>query len=493
MRPPPTVGDDLRGHVQSSGDTLRGAQVGNLRIRRGRRTSQEITIRRPIVRQPRRPGVLLLIVGFVVLIVVGTALLMLPVASESREGAPFLRALFTATSAVCVTGLAVIDTRDTWSAFGEAVIMLLIQLGGLGFMTSATLLLMVFGRRVSVSQRVTTGEVAGQLGAIPVQLLVRRIVLATLAIEAAGAAVLIGSFAVHDGALGLEQIWRGLFTAVSAFNNAGFDIEGGGRSLTEYGSNPGVLGGAALLTFLGGIGYAVWSEAWRTRGWRRLQLNTKIVLSTSAVLILVGAVVMLGSEAVAPGMLHNMPLAQSVPVAIFESIYARTSGFTAFSLAEAHDETLLVLIALMFIGGASGSTAGGVKMNTFTVLFFTIIASVRGDEHVKAFNREISWRQVNCALSVALLSVAIVAFITFMLAIMTDAPFIVVLFEVVSAFATCGLSVNFTGTLDGMSQWLLIVTMFIGRLGPLTFAIAIAERFERHNRLRYAQGEINIG
>ncbi len=158
MRPPPTVGDDLRGHVQSSGDTLRGAQVGNLRIRRGRRTSQEITIRRPIVRQPRRPGVLLLIVGFVVLIVVGTALLMLPVASESREGAPFLRALFTATSAVCVTGLAVIDTRDTWSAFGEAVIMLLIQLGGLGFMTSATLLLMVFGRRVSVSQRVTTGE-----------------------------------------------------------------------------------------------------------------------------------------------------------------------------------------------------------------------------------------------------------------------------------------------------------------------------------------------
>lgn len=479
--------------MQSSGDTRRGAQPGNLRIRRGRRTSQEITIRRVEIQRPRRPGVLYLIGGFLALILIGTALLMLPIASESREAAPFMRALFTATSAVCVTGLVVVDTRETWSTFGEVVIMLLFQLGGLGFMTSATLLLIVLRRRVSMSQRITTSETAGQLGAVPLPILIRRIVLVTLAIEAVGFALLIPSFAIHDGALGREQIWRALFTAVSAFNNAGFDIEGGGRSLSAYGQNPGVLGVVAALTFLGGIGYAVWWDVWHHPRWSALQLNTKIVLSTSVVLIPLGAVVMLGSEAFTPGMLYHLPLTESVPVTLFESVYARTSGFTAFDLSRAHDETALVLIALMFIGGASGSTAGGVKVNTFTVLFFTIISSTRGNEHVTAFNREIPWRQVNRALSVALLSVAIVATITFLLAIMTEAPFIVVMFEVVSAFATCGLSMGFTGTLDELPQGLLTVTMFIGRLGPLTFALALAERFERSQRLRYPESDVNIG
>ncbi len=479
--------------MQSSGDARRGSQPGNLRIHRGRRTSQEITIRRPVVRRPRRPGVLLLLAGFLLLIAVGTLLLMLPIASETGTAAPFMRAFFTATSAVCVTGLVVTDTRETWSLFGEIVIMVLFQLGGLGFMTSATLLLMVFHRRISLSQRISTGEVAGQLSGLSIRELVKRIVLVTLAIEAVGWVLLTPSFAAHDGAFGLEQVWRGLFTAVSAFNNAGFDIEGGGRSLTAYGANPAVLGVVALLTFLGGLGYAVWWDVWRNRHWRRLQMNTKIVLSTSAVLIFAGAVVIGGSEALAPGMLHDVPLTQSIPISVFESVFARTSGFTAFSLATAHDETLLALIALMFIGGASGSTAGGVKMNTFTVLFFTIIASVRGGEHVNAFGREIPWRQVNRALSVALLSVAAVVGATFLLAMMTDAPLMPAMFEVVSAFATCGLSMDFTSGLGAAPQALLIVTMFVGRLGPLTFALALAERFERRERLRYAEAEINIG
>lgn len=479
--------------MQSSGDTRRGAQPGNLRVRRSRRTSQEITIRRVEIRRPRRPGVLLLIAGFLFLILAGTALLMLPIASESRQGASFMQALFTATSAVCVTGLAVMDTRESWSLFGEIVILALIQLGGLGFMTSATLLLLLLRRRVSMSQQITTGDAAGQFGAVSVPALVRRIILATLGIEAVGVVFMVAAFAIADGQLGTNQWWRGMFTAVSAFNNAGFDIEGGGTSLIRHAGNPMILGGAAVLTFLGGVGYAVWWDVWRTRGWQRLQLNTKIVLATSAALIAAGAAVIMGNEALTPGMLEQEPLAKAFLISVAESVYARTSGFTAMDLSLVHDETALAIIALMFIGGASGSTAGGIKVNTFTVLWVTIVASVRGEEHVHAYGREVSWRQVNRALSVALLSLAVVAGGSFLLAVTTNTSLVRVMFEVVSAFATCGLSMNLTSELNDMSRGIVIALMFIGRLGPLTFAFALAERFQRRERLRYAEAEISIG
>ncbi|MEX2447066.1 MAG: potassium transporter TrkG [Dehalococcoidia bacterium] len=479
--------------MQSGGVPRQGSRVGNVRVQRGRRRSQVIDVKRVRIQRPRRPGVLLLILGFLVMIVVGTALLSLPFASAEGTRVPFMTALFTATSAVCVTGLVVADTRETWSPFGQAVIITLIQAGGLGFMTSATLLLMVLGRRLSLRQRMTAGAAAGQIGTMQIGALIRRVVMMTFAVEGVGAAVLVGAFTLHDSAFGLEQLWRGVFTAISAFNNAGFDLEGGGTSLQGYVGNPLVLGSIGVMAFIGATGYAVWWDIWRQRRWRSLQLNTKIVLATSLSLTALSTVVILLSEAVTPGLLHDAPLGEAVEIAALESVYARTSGFTAIDLSLAHDETLLVIIALMFIGGASASTAGGIKINTFTVLFFTIVSSARGDEHVHAFGREIPWRQVNRALSVALLAVALLFVTTFFLAVTTELPLLPVMFEAVSAFATCGLSLGVTGTLDSMSQGIVILAMFVGRLGPLTFALALAERFERRDRFRYPEAEINIG
>ncbi len=480
--------------MHSGGIQRRGEQLGNVRIRRGRRRRQIIQIRRLEISRPRRSGVTALIVGFLLLIVAGTALLMLPFASQAPGSAGFLRSLFTATSAVCVTGLAVVDTRDYWTPFGQVVILALVQLGGLGFMTSATLLLLVFGRRISVSQRELAGQSTGSLTRDSVRVVVRRILLATLMFEGVGFVLLATLFTIDTGRLGGDELWRALFTSISAFNNAGFDIEGGGRSLSHFAEQPLVLWTIAVIATAGATGYAVWWDLKAARGWAQLHLNTKMVIATSAVLFVigtaVGAVALLVGESANPA---SLAWWQSFLVAGAESVYARTSGFTAFSLGAYDPGALLVLMALMFIGGASGSTAGGIKLTTFSALGFAIIASVRGDDHVHAFGREIPWRQINRALAVALLSVAIVFISTFFLLLVQEGDFIDLLFEVVSAFATCGLSTGLTSALNPAGQIIIIVTMFVGRLGPLTVALALAERFRRPSRLRYPEAELNIG
>ena len=479
--------------MHSGGIQQRGDQIGNVRVRRGRRRSQVIQVRRLRIVRPKHPGVLILILGFLALIAVGTVLLMLPISSRPEGSAGLLRSLFTATSAVCVTGLAVVDTRDYWTPFGQVVIVALIQLGGLGFMTSATLLLLVFGRRVSLGHRMTTGETTGSLGASAIRTIIRRVILMTVGVELAGAVGLLLFFSIDRQSLGVDEAWRALFTAVSAFNNAGFDIEGGGASLIGYQQNPFILGIVALLTFIGSTGYAVWWDVFHAKRWDRMSLNTKIVLLTSAALIVIGAMMIFATEAFAGGALSHLAKPHAAFSALVESIYSRTSGFTSFDLGQARPDTLLFIAGLMFIGGASASTAGGVKVNTFSALFFAIVASIRGDEHVNAFGREIPWRQINRALSVALLSVAIVFASTFLLSFSHDADFIRILFEVVSAFATCGLSAALTPTLNEPGQLIVIVTMFVGRVGPLTIALALAERLGRPNRLRYPEAELNIG
>lgn len=479
--------------MHSGGQQRQGAQIGNLRVRRGRRQRQVVEVERPPIRRPQRPSMLLLLVGFLVLIAVGTVLLWLPIASRAEGSVPLLTALFTATSAVCVTGLVVMDTYDNWTVFGQVVILVLIQLGGLGFMASSTLLLLILGRRVSVSQRVVTASLTGTLGARSVGDLLKRIILMTLAFEAAGTLVLIAMFSIHDGSLDGHTIWRGLFTAVSAFNNAGFDLEGGGRSLTHFAGAPHILLTVAGLTLAGSLGYAVLWDLRRTRRWRALTLNSKIVLSTFAALIVLGTGVVFIREAFGGGPLTPLVWPEALVASFAESTYARTSGFTAFNLGAAEPEVLLVLSGLMFIGGASGSTAGGIKVNTFTTLFATIIASVRGQAHVHLFEREIPWSQVNRALTVALLSVAIVFGLCFALMETNDGESIALIFEAASAFGTTGLSTGITGTLNSIGKVILIFGMFIGRVGPLTIALALSTRFSSGERIRYPEAEINIG
>ena len=479
--------------MQSGGQQRQGAQIGNLRVRRGRRQRQVVEVERPAIRKPRRPGVMLLLLGFVVLIAIGTLLLWLPISSREEGSVPLLTALFTSTSAVCVTGLVVIDTFDHWTPFGQAVILLLIQLGGLGFMAFSTLLLLILGRRVSLSQRVVTANLTGTLGATSVADLLRRIVVMTVIFEVAGAVVLTTLFAFHDGEFGGRTLWRGVFTSVSAFNNAGFDIEGGGRSLIHLAGNPLILLTVAALTTGGSLGYAVVWDLKRSPRWRSLTLNSKIVLSTFAVLIIVGTMVIFAREAFDDGALGALSLPEALVASFAESTYARTSGFTAFNLGAAEPEILLLLSGLMFIGGASGSTAGGIKVNTFTTLFATIVASIRGQERVHLFEREIPWGQVNRALTVALLSVAIVFAIVVALLATNDADTSHVIFESFSAFGTTGLSAGITGTLNAAGQLILIAAMFVGRVGPLTIALALSSRFAARERIRYPEAEINIG
>jgi len=480
--------------VQSSGEQRRGAQIGNVRVRRGRRQRQVVEVERPPIRKPRRPGLSLLFIGLVGLIAVGTALLMIPAASRDEGSAGFLAALFTATSAACVTGLVVRDTWETWSTFGQVVILVLIQLGGLGFMASATLLLLVLGRRVSITQRVVTASMTGTLGAKSIGHLLRRIVVMTLTFEAVGAAVLIAAFAVHAGGLDAPVVWRGVFTAISAFNNAGFDLEGGRSSLEAYAASPAILLTVAILATAGSVGYATVWDVQHTRRWSRLALNTKIVLVTFAALIAVGMATIFFREAFGDGVLAPLSIPQALVAAFAESVYARTSGFSALDLGGASPEVLLIFCGLMFIGGASGSTAGGIKVNTFTTLFVTLVAAARGQDRVHLFQREIPWTQVNRALTVALVAVAIVfAIVVGLTATNPDLDPIHVIFEAFSAFGTTGLSAGVTGSLNAAGQVIVIVSMFVGRVGPLALALVLAARFAGPERVRYPEADINIG
>jgi trk system potassium uptake protein len=478
--------------VQSRGQRQRGAQLGNLRVRLGRRTEHVIEVKQPLAARPQRPDILYVVLGFVALILVGTILLMLPFATEERAGAGLLRALFTSTSAVCVTGLVVVDTRDYWSTYGELVILLLVQLGGLGFMTSSTLLLLFFGRRLSLAQRVMTDETTFRLGAETPAALVRRIVAMTLLVEAIGALLLVTFFSVRDG-FGRDTLWRGFFTAISAFNNAGFDIEGRYASLTLMQGHSEVLLTIAGLTLLGGLGYAVVWDVMRHGRWQGLMLNSKIVLLTYAILTFGGTVVVFVSQAIRGAQLADLSVPQALAASFAQSSYARTSGFSALDMSMVQPELLMVIAGLMFIGGASGSTAGGIKVTTFSSLYFAIMASLRGDDHVHVFGREIPWRQINRALAVALLSVAIVFASGFALHLTTDATTDFVLFEAVSAFGTVGLSAGVTPTLNAPGQLIVIVTMFVGRLGPLTVALALAARFGGSQRIRYPESHLSIG
>lgn len=475
------------------GRRIRGQRPGNMRVRIARRREQQVEVRRREIRRPAQPSVLYLVGGFALLIALGTVLLLLPISTRAEGSTSWHVALFTATSAVCVTGLTVVDTYDTWTTFGQAVILALIQLGGLGFMTSATLLFMFLGRKLSLSQRVMMAETLGRLGNLPVSTLVRRIILTTLAIEAMGALLLVAFFSRSAGALTGHTVWQGVFTAVSAFNNAGFDIEGEFRSLTGYRADVGILGVVAVLILFGGTGYAIWSDVWRRRRWHRLALDSKIVLSTTAVLLGFGAVTLFAFESIEGGAFVGRPRWEAALDSITMSVVARTAGFTVIDVSQASETSLITLIGLMFIGGASVSTAGGIKLTTFTVLLFAIFASVRGSDHITAFGRSVSHTVVFRAMAVALLSVAVVFALAIGLTMLTNAPLEDVAFESASAFGTVGLSTGLTPDLSVPARLLIIVGMFVGRLGPLTVALALAGRHHERQLVRYPEESISIG
>ncbi|MBA2315981.1 MAG: Trk family potassium uptake protein [Chloroflexi bacterium] len=456
--------------------TLRGRRIGDRRLRVERTRPQSYEVRPPKrVRRPPSPWIVL-IVTFAMLTIVGTVLLALPIATEQGQRTGILEALFTATSAVSTTGLVIADTASHWSSFGELVILLLIQLGGFAFMTGSTLFLFLLaGRRTSLSDRLRVQAAGGATDLGSVLDLVRRVVAFTLICEILGAAVLTVVFATR-GESAATSVWWGVFHTVSAFNNAGFDLFGELRSLTHLADAPAVLVPLGALIVLGGLGFAIVGDVIAKRRWVRLSLESKLVLLGTAVLLLGGAVATAALEWANPATLGRLEPLDRLVNAAFHSVSLRSAGFDSVAIGGLFDETLVVGIVLMFIGGASGSTAGGIKLNTLAVLVVASMSAVRGDPSASAFGRRLP--HVVVYRSVAILLVALTGAIGLALALRLAVPgdLLDLTFEGISALGTVGVSTGITTGLGPAGQVLLVVAMFVGRLGPLALVLALAAR-----------------
>ena len=441
--------------------------------------------------QPR-PGIALA-AGFLILIAIGTVVLMLPISSASGAWTSPVDALFTATSAVCVTGLVVVDTATWWSPFGHVVVLALIQLGGLGFMTGSTvLLLLLVGRGTSLNDRISAQETLGVRDLGSVRPVLRLVVGFTLVAEAAGWVALGLAFLARYGDPA-KAAWYGLFHSISAFNNAGFDLMGDFRGFTGFADDPLVLVPVAILIVAGGFGAAIVGDVAGKRRWRRFALETKLVLSLSAVLFLIGTGALLVFEAGNPRTLGAMSPGEAVMNAMFQSVSFRSAGIPSVPTAALTDPSQVTGAALMFIGGASGSTAGGIKITTFAVLLAAVIATVRGQPHVAAFGRRVPDVDVRRALGVALLSLALLFVVVLSLEITAPGvSFLHLVFEAVSGFGTVGLSADVTPTLPEPALLIVASTMFVGRLGPLSLVLALAAR-ARPTVYRPAVESVRIG
>ncbi len=460
--------------------SLQGGRPGDRRVRVERVTPMEFQIAPPRrVKRPRSPSAVL-VSGFAVLIGIGAAILMLPMSSASGAWTSPIDALFTSTSAVCVTGLAIVDTGTYWSPFGQFVLLVLMQLGGFGFMTGSTLLLfLLVGRRTALRDRILAQASTGvpELGSIAS--VIRRVAVFTLVAEIGGAVVLTVAFAAGGHAADpLQATWWGVFHAISAFNNGGMDLFGGYRSLADFVGDPLVLSTLGVLILLGGLGFAIVGDIAAKRRWRRLALETRVVVLTTLAIMVVGTASLAVFEWSNPATLGALPEAARPFNALFETTTLRTAGFSTFPTGELRDPTLFIVMAMMFIGGASGSTAGGIKVNTFSVLLIAIVSTVRGRPFAEALGRRIPHEVIYRALSVALLSIAFIFIVALSLELTTPAgtSFIAIVFESISAFGTVGASTGLTPDLPQLSRALLVPAMFAGRLGPLTLVLALAAR-----------------
>ena len=449
-------------------------------------------VRRGSVRLPsfHHPSQVI-VTGFAAAIAAGTVLLLLPVSRSGEGGAPFMTALFTATSAVCVTGLVVVDTPAYWSGFGEAVILALIQLGGLGIMTAASLLGVLVSRRMGLRSRLTAATETKSLGIGDVRSVLIGVLKVTVLFEVVVAAALTIRFLVaYDEPPG-RALYHGVFHAVSAFNNAGFALYS--DSLVRYVDDPWVCLPVAIAVIAGGLGFPVLFELRKhLRTPRRWSVHTKLTVTMTAVLLLGGSLFVTASEWSNPGTLGALEPGSRLLAGFFHGVMPRTAGFNSLDVSQMDDGTLLGTTVLMFIGGGSAGTAGGIKVTTFVVLFFVIYAEVRGEAAVNAFDREIGPRAQRQALTVALLGVAIVVGATLTIMGLTGLMLRDVLFEVTSAFATVGLSTGITADLPVSAQAVLVLVMFVGRLGPVTFAAALALR-DRQRLYHLPEGRPIIG
>ena len=479
-----------------------GGRMGDRVVRRPRQRETapvrlRIERRRRIVVSAAASSMLLLTLGFAAAIALGTLLLSLPLASVPDGGAPLLVALFTATSATCVTGLVMVESATYWSGFGQAVIAALMFMGGLGIMTAGAVILIAVGRRITLNDRLALSESMGQHALGSVTRFGRNVILFAVAAQAVGFVLLMTHFIAHFG-LG-QALWHSLFLAVSAFNNAGFNIVEGSDSLSLFTGNPIVIGSVGLLILLGSVSLPVLADVARNRRLTRLTLETQLVLVGLLGLWALGAAAMFAFEFRNPATLGEMGLGDKLGNALFQATVSRTAGFSTIDFGSTRAATDYLFLLLMAVGGVSGSTAGGIKINTLMVLLVAAFASLNGRPHPEVFRRELPYAQIARAIALVVLVVAFFIAIIVVLAATENAniaagafSFADLLFEAVSALGTVGLSRGITGELSDPGHYILTAAMYVGRLGPLTLGLGLAFR-ERRAVYRFAQERVRIG
>lgn len=444
-----------------------------------------------LIRNSRLNAVQILAIGFILVILIGGILLSLPISSANNEATNFLDALFISTSAVCVTGLVTLDTGTHWNTFGQTVIMLLIELGGLGFMSFTVFIAILLGKKITLKDRLIMQESMNAFNLQGLVKMVKYIFSFTLIIQILGAILLSTQFIPEFGLK--SGIFYSIFHSISAFCNAGFDLFGNFSSVVDYSSNPVILLTISSLIIIGGLGFTVSLEIFNYRKSKRLSTHSKIVLYITTALIIFGFLFMLFVEYNNQNTFGAMNFSDKILNAFFASVSPRTAGFNSVSTDGMTVPGKLMTIILMFIGGASGSTAGGLKVNTFGILIFTLVSVLRGREDSEAFGRRFSKETVYRAFT--LLSIATILVLTVTIILTITEPkelFINLLYEATSAFGTVGLTTGVTQNIGSISKIVLIITMYLGRVGTLTVLLAITNK-KKNTKLRYPEGKILIG
>ena len=437
-----------------------------------------------------------ILLSFLVAILVGSVLLTMPISSATGEGTPYIDALFTATTATCVTGLVTVPTVTNWSVFGQVVILILIQIGGLGIITIMAGIAALLHKKMGLADRVLLQDAFNLNTLSGLEAFVKKVIKGTLLIEGIGALCYMIVFVPE---FGLKGIWISIFTSASAFCNAGIDILAE-NSLCDYAVNPIINITTALLIIIGGLGYIVWWDLLRVckekraiKRFRMLTLHSKIVISTTILLIVAGGVLLLIFEYSNPNTMGGYSFLEKVEVAFFQSVTTRTAGFATIPQENLTNPSALVCMILMFVGGSPVGTAGGIKTVTFAVLVVSTIATIRNHKEVHLFGRALTKEAVSKAMAVAGMSFAIMFVSTVLLSAVMQADLLDIVYETISATATVGLTRNLTSSLNIYGKIIIIATMYLGRVGPISLAVAFNLKREKTNIIKNPVEDISVG
>lgn len=434
-------------------------------------------------------GVQILALGFLVVIIIGSVILSLPISSRSGEPTNFLDAIFTSTSAVCVTGLITLDTSTHWSTFGQTVIMMLIEIGGLGFMSFTVLISLILGKKITLRERLVMQEAMNTFSIQGLVRMVKYVLIFTVSVQFFGALLLSTQFIPEYGIL--TGFFYSIFHSISAFCNAGFDLFG--TSLVGYSNNTVVILVISALIIIGGLGFTVLLELYDFKGIKKLSLHAKIVILTTLILIFGGTLLMLLFEHKNPQTIADMSIKDKLLNSFFASVTPRTAGFNSVSTSGMTLASKILTVILMLIGGSPGSTAGGLKTVTCAILVLTVISVIRGREDTEVFGRRLTKEIVYKSFIIVFIGLSLVIGVTMILSYTeVGASFIDLLYEASSALGTVGLTLGLTPSLSSLGKIFIMIMMYLGRVGPLTVMLALTRK-RKKSGYKYPEGKILIG